>query len=164
MYALNRNIGKPNNIINVFVRKQTKELNLFRTGMYQVALSGVLLQMLDWGQNPSLLYYFPFTGMNIHTVKPAHVGTSIKQSPVLKGHFFLSYHRKFHMNWTSFKRSPVLSGHFLLYQCWPLSTGLTMYIYIYIDTKPRHTKILKRSCVIKHDDISEIKKVFAWLF
>jgi hypothetical protein len=27
-------------------------------------------------------------------------------SPVLKGHPFLSYHRKFHMNWTSFKRSP----------------------------------------------------------
>jgi hypothetical protein len=31
------------------------------------------------------------------TVKPAHVVTSIKQSPVLKGHFFLSSHRKFHM-------------------------------------------------------------------
>jgi hypothetical protein len=41
------------------------------------------------------------------TVKPAHAVISIKQSPVLKGHFFLSCHRKFHMNWTSFKRSPI---------------------------------------------------------
>ena len=27
--------------------------------------------------------------------------TSIKQSPVFKGHLFLSSHRKFHINWTS---------------------------------------------------------------
>ena len=33
-----------------------------------------------------------------YTVKPAHVVTSIKQSPVLKGHIFLSCHRTFHMN------------------------------------------------------------------
>ena len=26
---------------------------------------------------------------NVHTVKPAYVVTSIKQSPVLKGHLFL---------------------------------------------------------------------------
>ena len=38
--------------------------------------------------------------------------TSIKQSPVLKGHLFLSCHRTFHMNWTSFKRPPVLYDHF----------------------------------------------------
>ena len=29
-------------------------------------------------------------------VKPACVATFIKQSPVLKGHLFLSCHRKFH--------------------------------------------------------------------
>ena len=46
------------------------------------------------------------------TVKPAYVVTSIKQSHVLKGHFFLFYHITFHMNWTSFKRSPVLKDHF----------------------------------------------------
>jgi len=32
------------------------------------------------------------------TVKPADEVTSIKQSPVLKGHHFLASHRKFHMN------------------------------------------------------------------
>jgi len=40
-------------------------------------------------------------------VKPAQGVTSIKQSPVLRGHF-LSCHRTFHMNSTSFKMSPVL--------------------------------------------------------
>ena len=64
---------------------------------------------------------------NIMTVEPAHVITSIKQLSVLKGHFFLSCHRKFHMNWTSFKRSPVLKDHFSLSQRWPLNTGLTLY-------------------------------------
>jgi hypothetical protein len=38
-----------------------------------------------------------------YKVKPAYVVTSIKKSP-----FFLSCHRKCHMNWTSFKRPPVL--------------------------------------------------------
>jgi hypothetical protein len=32
------------------------------------------------------------------TVKPAYQVTSIKQSPVFKGHLFLSCHRKFAMN------------------------------------------------------------------
>jgi hypothetical protein len=49
-----------------------------------------------------------------------------KQSPVLKFTFFLSYHRKFLMNWTFFKRSTVLKDHFfflcpkddLLIQVW----------------------------------------------
>ena len=41
------------------------------------------------------------------TVKAAHVVTSIKQSPVFKGHIFLSSRRKLHMNWTTFKRSPI---------------------------------------------------------
>ena len=47
-----------------------------------------------------------------NTVKPAHEVTSIKQSPVLKGHLFLVKSLKFHMNCTSFKRSPVLKDHF----------------------------------------------------
>ena len=33
-----------------------------------------------------------------YTVKPAYVVTSIKQSPLFKGHHLLSCHRKFHMN------------------------------------------------------------------
>ena len=48
-----------------------------------------------------------------HIVKSAHNVTSIKQSPVLKGHLFLVLHRKFHLNLTFFKRSSVLKGHFL---------------------------------------------------
>jgi len=32
---------------------------------------------------------YGFIGNFISTVKPAHAATSIKQSPVLKGHFFL---------------------------------------------------------------------------
>ena len=39
--------------------------------------------------------------------KPSNEVTSIKQSPVLKGHLFLYCHRKFHMNCTSFKWSLV---------------------------------------------------------
>ena len=49
----------------------------------------------------SLDIHFGFnksTDLYISTVKPAHVTTSIKQLPVLKGHLFLSCHRKFHMN------------------------------------------------------------------
>ena len=34
------------------------------------------------------------------------------RSPVLRGHFFLSCHRRFQTNCTSFKRSPVLENHF----------------------------------------------------
>jgi hypothetical protein len=30
--------------------------------------------------------------------KPAYTVTSIKQTPVFKGHLFLFYHRQFHMN------------------------------------------------------------------
>jgi hypothetical protein len=33
-----------------------------------------------------------------YTVKPVHAVTSIKQLPVIKFTFFLSCHRKFHMN------------------------------------------------------------------
>ena len=60
------------------------------------------------------------------TIKPAHVVTSIKQLPALKGYFFLSCHRIVHINWTSFKRSPVLEDHFSLSQMWPLNTDLTV--------------------------------------
>jgi hypothetical protein len=44
-----------------------------------------------------LRIYFIYTKY-IYTVKPAHVVASIKQSPLLKGHLFLSCHRKFQMN------------------------------------------------------------------
>jgi hypothetical protein len=42
------------------------------------------------------------------------------QPPILSTHlyykvtFFLSYHRKFYINWTSFKRTPILKDLFLL--------------------------------------------------
>ena len=48
----------------------------------------------------------------LHTVKPVHEVSSVKQSPVIKCHYFLSCHIIFHMNWTSFKMSSVLIGHF----------------------------------------------------
>ena len=48
----------------------------------------------------------------IYTIKPAHVAPLSRSHLYQKVTFFLSCHRKFHMNWTSFKRSPVLKGHF----------------------------------------------------
>jgi hypothetical protein len=62
----------------------------------------------------------------------------------LKVSFFLSGHRKFHMNWTSFKRSPVLKDpdHFFFWcQMWPLNTGLNIwqvcipFAYFRLDSK-----------------------------
>ena len=59
------------------------------------------------------------------------------RSPLLSSHlyenvtFFLSCHRKDHMNWTSFKRSPVLKDHFALSQSWPLNTGLTVFVRLF---------------------------------
>ena len=41
----------------------------------------------------------------IYTVKPAHVVTSIKQSPVLKGHLFLVLSENF------IRIEPLLRGH-----------------------------------------------------
>ena len=63
---------------------------------------------------------------NVYTVKPAHVATSIKQSPVLKGHLFLVQSLKISNELNLFKRSPVLKDHFFLSQGWPLNTGLTV--------------------------------------
>jgi hypothetical protein len=68
------------------------------------------------------------------TDKPAHVGTSIKQSPVLKGH--ISY--PIINNFISIE--PLLRCHMsykaTLYfpQMWPLKTGLTVYDYQYVIT------------------------------
>ena len=63
-----------------------------------------------------------------YTVKPAHVVTSIKQSPVLKGHLFLVVIEN--LLWIE----PLLRGH-LSYEAtisssqrWPRNTGLTVYI------------------------------------
>jgi hypothetical protein len=64
-----------------------------------------------------------------HTVKPARAVTSIKQSPVLKGHIF-SCPVVEHFIWIE----PLLRGHlsykanFSLSQRWPLNTGLTVYV------------------------------------
>jgi hypothetical protein len=64
----------------------------------------------------------------ITAVKPAHAVTSIKQSPVFKGHLFLSYPVIENFIWIE----PLLRGHlsynatFSLSQRWPLNTGLTL--------------------------------------
>jgi hypothetical protein len=59
------------------------------------------------------------------------VVTSVKQSPVFKGHSFLSCHRKFHMNWTSFKRSPVLKGN--LFFVSKVTSDLLIQVWLYMD-------------------------------
>ena len=53
------------------------------------------------------------------------------QSPVFKGHLFLSCRRKFLMNWTSLnkQRWPLNTG--LTVQRWPLNTGLTVYGFVF---------------------------------
>ena len=63
----------------------------------------------------------------LYTVKPAQVITSIKQSPVLKGHIFLVMSQKIPYQLNLFKRPPVLKGHFSLSQRWPFNTGLTVF-------------------------------------
>ena len=57
-------------------------------------------------RNPTVNFFFKYhvsthtkiTTIEVNTGKPVYVVTSIKQSPVLKGHIFLPYHRQFHMN------------------------------------------------------------------
>jgi hypothetical protein len=46
--------------------------------------------------------------------EPANAATSIKQSPVLKGHLFLVQSLNISNELNLFKRSPVLKGHFFL--------------------------------------------------
>ena len=65
---------------------------------------------------------------NIYSVKPSHVATSIKQSPVLKGQFFLVLSYK-----TFILIKPLLRGH-LSYKAtfswspwWSFNTGLILY-------------------------------------
>jgi hypothetical protein len=48
-----------------------------------------------------------------YTVKSAHAVTSIKQSPVLKGHLFLFPSWKISYELNLFKRSPVLKERFV---------------------------------------------------
>lgn len=47
-------------------------------------------------------------------VKPTQVVTSIKQTPVSKGHIFLTYHRKFNLNLSSFYKKSCLKRPLLL--------------------------------------------------
>ena len=62
-------------------------------------------------------------GVKVHIIHSLYLAlTCNERSP-----FFLSCHRKFHMNWTSFKRSPVLKEHFFPYPNGKLLTpGLTV--------------------------------------
>ena len=62
---------------------------------YYILLYHVYLFMISSGKKPSLekeiiVYYFIIKKTLSDTTKPAHVVTSIKESPVLKGYLFLS--------------------------------------------------------------------------
>jgi hypothetical protein len=59
-----------------------------------------------------------FQKMYTYTVNPAHEVTSIKQSPIFKGHLFVSCCRKIHLSYKAM---------FSLSQRWPLSIGLTLF-------------------------------------
>jgi hypothetical protein len=94
-------------------------------------------------------------------------------SPLLSSHlylkvnFFLSCHRKFHVNWTSFKRSPVLQGHFFFVPKWPLSTGLSVYTNIY-PSVPITTKVVSfnPTLMIQHyviKFVSDLRQVGGFL-
>ena len=64
----------------------------------------------------------------IDTVKPAHAVTSIKQSPVFKGHLF-SCPAIEHYIWTFLKRSHVLKRPLFLCSKGDLSVQIWDYIY-----------------------------------
>ena len=67
----------------------------------------------------------------INTVQPGHTVTSIKQSPVLGDHLFLTCTVIENFIWIE----PLLRGHlsnkatFSLTQQWPLNTGFTVHTY-----------------------------------
>jgi hypothetical protein len=73
-----------------------------------------------------------------YTIKPAHEVTSIKRSPVLKGHFFSCPVME---NFIWFE--PLLRGHltyeatFSSSQAWPLNTGLIIYVFTVLHTIER---------------------------
>jgi hypothetical protein len=60
-----------------------------------------------YGFNQQFVRFFPYL-LIVYNFQSAYNQTCIKQWFVLKGHFLLSCHRKYHMNWTSFKISPLL--------------------------------------------------------
>ena len=69
------------------------------------------------------------TYIEIVIVKSAHVVTSIKQSPVFKGHLFFFPFKEYFVG-----IEPVLRGHLSykttssLSQRWPLNAGLNVYV------------------------------------
>ena len=63
-----------------------------------------------------------------YTVQPAHVPTSIKQSPLLNDHLF-RYTALYNLfNVISIKRIPLLNDHYSVSLRWSLKTGLTVYV------------------------------------
>jgi hypothetical protein len=64
----------------------------------------IIIQQLRKVKSVTCFYYHvPFSWFGESSPSFVFIITSIKQSHVFKGHIFLSYHRKFNMNWTSFK-------------------------------------------------------------
>jgi len=93
--------------------------------------------------------------LNGHTAKPAHVVTSIKQSPVLKGHLFFPVIEHFIWN------EPLLKGHlsyeatFSLSQRWPLNTGFIVLWFHKMD--PTNCNLIKTICyTMVHDFVSHV--------
>ena len=67
----------------------------------------------------------------IDTVKPIYVVTSIKQSPMFKGHLLSSCHGNFQMN--LFLRGRLSNkATFSLSLRLPLNTGFIVFIYAYL--------------------------------
>ena len=85
----------------------------------------VFLHLFNWYRNIVRVWNILFITGHNYTVKLAHVVTSIKHSPVFKGHLFLFRHRKFHMKWTSFHLS--YKANISVSQKWLLNTSLIVY-------------------------------------
>jgi hypothetical protein len=66
--------------------------------MYKFSFNKIIYGSHTLLENLSFIMRVCKVDIYSNTVKPAHVITSIKKSPVFKVHLFLSCHRKFHIN------------------------------------------------------------------
>ena len=101
------------------------------------------------------LYLINHTKLDqLYTVKPAHVITSIiKQSPIFKGHLFLSCHRKF-SRYCMLRDHVSYKAAFSLLQRWPLNTGLTVHKRLWLKMDDLYILILSMSIyplIFTHD-------------
>ena len=108
------------NILNEFIVLELSTLNLSRIKEWNKIIINLICNILIF-RGKFIIYIY------IHTVKPAHVVTSIKRS-----HFSCPLIE--HFIWIE----PLLGGHlsykatFSWSQEWPLNTSLTVCVYIYI--------------------------------